>query len=166
MRALGRIREAGQAGVEAALVVPLFIIMSFAICEFGWYVFYSTTLSNAIEGAQYSVTTSEKAAYHDDAKLVHDKIVEGDQLLNAGDLQVTNATISTQNVSKPVTGITYGDSGRESRDFGLMRQSTDEVTVKADVAYTPPKLFGVLPQPTLTHKVDSTALSDTIFELG
>lgn len=42
-------RECGQAMVEFALVVPLFIMMSFAILEFGAYMMNSISISRAAD---------------------------------------------------------------------------------------------------------------------
>ena len=51
-RHLGR----GQALAEFALIAPVFLLVTFAIIEFGWYVYSVQTLNEAArEGARYAI---------------------------------------------------------------------------------------------------------------
>jgi len=46
----------GQALVEFALVAPIFLLVVFAIIEFGWYVYQVQTLNEAVrEGSRYAI---------------------------------------------------------------------------------------------------------------
>lgn len=51
-----RSRTLGQALVEFALVAPIFLLLLFAIIEFGWYVYSVQALNQAArEGARYAI---------------------------------------------------------------------------------------------------------------
>lgn len=55
-------RRSGQALVEFALVLPLFLMVLFSIISFGLYVFYNQQLANAArEGARWAVVHSATA---------------------------------------------------------------------------------------------------------
>ena len=46
----------GQALVEFALVAPIFLLLTFSIVDFGWYVYTVQTLNEAArEGARYAI---------------------------------------------------------------------------------------------------------------
>jgi hypothetical protein len=48
-------RRRGQSMVEMALIMPLFVLLSMGIIEFGWYVYSYSELSNAIRrGSEYA----------------------------------------------------------------------------------------------------------------
>jgi Flp pilus assembly protein TadG len=58
----GSQRSRGQALVEAALALPIFIFLLIGLIEGGRYVFYSHTLNNAArEGARYAIIHGENA---------------------------------------------------------------------------------------------------------
>ena len=55
-RLRSRQRRRGQAMVEFALVAPIFLLLLFAIVEFGWYVYSVQMLNEAArEGARYAI---------------------------------------------------------------------------------------------------------------
>lgn len=55
-------RERGQSLVEFALVVPIFLLLFFAIIEAGRFVFYYEVLNNATrEGARYAIVHGSNA---------------------------------------------------------------------------------------------------------
>ena len=55
-------REEGQAIVEAALVIPLFILILCGIIDFGWIFFNQLKVNNCSrEGARYAIVNSELA---------------------------------------------------------------------------------------------------------
>ena len=54
-------RPRGQALVEFAFVVPLFLLLMFAIIDFGRYVYYVQVINNAArEGARYAIVHGSK----------------------------------------------------------------------------------------------------------
>ncbi len=55
-------REDGQAVVEAALVIPLFILILCGILDFGWIFYNQLKVNNSSrEGARYAIVNSELA---------------------------------------------------------------------------------------------------------
>lgn len=57
-----RKREKGQAMVEAALVIPLFILILCGILDFGWIFTNQLMINNCSrEGARYAVVRSEES---------------------------------------------------------------------------------------------------------
>ena len=55
-------REDGQAVVEAALVIPLFILILCGILDFGWIFYNQLKVNNCSrEGARYAIVNSELA---------------------------------------------------------------------------------------------------------
>ena len=55
-------RSKGQALAEFALVVPLFLLLLFAIISFGLYMFYTQQLANAArEAARYAAVHTSTA---------------------------------------------------------------------------------------------------------
>ena len=59
-----RKHESGQAMVEFALLLPLFLILTFGIIEFGCYFSFSLSVTSAArEGARYGVTHSSDSDF-------------------------------------------------------------------------------------------------------
>ncbi|HLO36323.1 MAG TPA: TadE family protein [Candidatus Deferrimicrobium sp.] len=55
-RQLSAARSRGQALVEFAMVAPIFLLMLFAVIDFGRYIYYVQVLNNAArEGARYAI---------------------------------------------------------------------------------------------------------------
>ena len=55
-------RSRGQALVEFAFVAPIFLLMLFAIIDFGRYVYYVQILNNAArEGARYAIVNGSES---------------------------------------------------------------------------------------------------------
>ena len=62
LRRQHRRRSTGQAMVELAFALPIFLIILFGLIEGGRYVFYSETLNHAArEGARYAIIHGEHA---------------------------------------------------------------------------------------------------------
>jgi len=61
MRRRSKQRSRGQALVEFAFVVPIFLLLMFAIIDFGRYVYYVQVINNAArEGTRYAIVHGSK----------------------------------------------------------------------------------------------------------
>jgi len=96
----GRCREPkGSALIELALVVPLFLLLVFAVCDFGRLFFVETTLENALrQAARYAVTGNHQPdAKHPGQNLSRvDSILQVAQQAAIG-IDVTGIQISSVN---------------------------------------------------------------------
>ena len=62
-RSVSRSKSRGQGIVEFALVVPIFLALTFGIIELGWLVYNNHTVSNATrEGARYAMVNGSRGA--------------------------------------------------------------------------------------------------------
>lgn len=156
--------ERGQSTVEAAIVLPVFLLLILSIAEFSWMLYCDSSLSSAISHMEYSISSADVASYGTDMDaLVKDKIVESDSILKSGTLTVTNAKVKIEN----------GDSTRSLPDsdlenFGIqsVNERTTKVNVDADIDFQPAHMFGNLFDVHFTRDVKSSSLAASTFELG
>jgi Flp pilus assembly protein TadG len=108
LRAPGR----GQALVEFALIVPVFMLIGFGIFDFGFAFDSSLTISNAArEGARYGATNPNSTAITDRVRLV------------AGRLNDTNLTVTVSCKTATGAACSGGMAGAVSGTTVVVRVS-------------------------------------------
>ena len=122
-------KENGQAVVEAALVIPLIIIMICGMIDFGW-IFYNQLLINncSREGARYAIVNSGSADLLSDVTdQVHSVYARNDddditvtvQVINGTDMKVT--VTSVVKILTPIAGIFTEDQQIVLSSTSVMR---------------------------------------------
>lgn len=124
-------REEGQAIVEAALVIPLFILILCGILDFGWIFYNQLNVNNySREGARYAIVNSEKAdltsAVTNEVRLISgaadpETISVSVSIVNSEDVQVT--VTKTVKVLTPIAGIFVPDQVVKIKSTSVMRIS-------------------------------------------
>ena len=110
-----RERHRGLVTVELAIILPLFILLIFAILDFGRLVFTQTTLQHAMrEGGRYGVTGQRLPDAKDPKNLqsrlqsirqiVHDNAIG--VAVNADDIVISSARGGTANAGGPGDTLT------------------------------------------------------------
>lgn len=124
-------REEGQAIVEAALVIPLFILILCGILDFGWIFFNQLKVNNCSrEGARYAIVNSElsdlSSAVTSDVRSEwgmsdSDTLSVAVEIINNEDIRVT----VTKNVKvlTPIAGIFVPNQEVDVQSTSIMRIS-------------------------------------------
>jgi Flp pilus assembly protein TadG len=165
VRLLEHSNEQGQASVETALVLPIFLFIMFTVMQFCWIVYCDVTLSSATSHMEYSVSSSDVASYQDQNALVKDKIETDFPILKTGTLTVEETSIQISDQPKQTEQLSSSDF----TEYGLATKN-QEVTlasVNCKIKYTPINIFGQLGgNITLVRNVDSSKLIQKTFEVG
>jgi len=94
-------RERGQALIEFAMVIPILLILAFAIIDFGWAMRDYVTLTNAArEGARLGVVACKTAA--NETAIKQRAVDYSSDLLELADVTVNDGTALCSTV--PVAG--------------------------------------------------------------
>lgn len=172
----GKRRTSGQALVEFALVFPLFIMILFAIIDFGWMAYQKAAFdysrihtswdyagldvgnpsSTTFFGSSYEKTgPTESSKTYDDTR-VQDAVMASIKKapsigFDASELTVTNAKVTISNVpSESTVPDRKGDATKATK---VTRQARLEATVKYNVK----PIIGLLIKPVeVTEKIDVT----------
>ena len=171
----GKRRTSGQALVEFALVFPLFIMILFAIIDFGWMAYQKAAFdysrihtswdyagldvgnpSSTTFGWSYEKTgPTESSKTYDDARAqnaVKASIKKAPSIgFDASELTVTNAKVTISNVpSESTVPDRKGDATKATK---VTRQARLEATVRYNVK----PIIGLLIKPVeVTEKIDVT----------
>jgi Flp pilus assembly protein TadG len=141
----GRHRSRGQALVEFALVIPVFILVLSGILDFGFMLFSRMTVINAArEGARVAAMTSDPGTM---VAAARSRAISAGQsagmAIASGDvtvecLQTTSASYSASTRTPKCTWTLHTDTNT------LGAQTGDSVSVKVDYTYRTffPLLFG------------------------
>jgi hypothetical protein len=121
---LRRQNSSGQGMVEFALVIPIFLALTFGIIEMGWLMFHNHTLSNATrEGARYAMVNGSRSEVSATPAMVENVVRERSGWLN-GAIVVNDVTWTP---GPPIPG----NPNPGARDPG------GTVTVRTSYAYQP-----------------------------
>lgn len=104
-------RDRGAAAVEFALVLPLLLIMLFAIIDFGWVLTQQLSVSAAArEGARYYAIHNADTGAKDEAELRAEELVIGDGTVTFDYPSTCSPTVDddelTMVVHTPLTDLT------------------------------------------------------------
>lgn len=165
MVGLDKIRdERGQASVEAALVVPALVLIVFGLLQACWIIFCSTSLSAAVEHAQYSIT-AEQAASQDPDELMRDKVLDAAPGLAGGTLTVTGTQIKA--LPSEAKSEELPDEDFERYRLATKNELTQRVEVTSEVVYQPASFApGLIPTPKFVREVKASRIVSERFELG
>lgn len=114
-----RIRYRGQGLVEFALVLPIFLLLTFGVIEMGWLLYNNHTLSNATrEGARYAMVNGERSENSSAISGVHAIVTDhASGLSGSVTTEVTPSTIGEPGTQvtvasyyeyQPVVGVIVG----------------------------------------------------------
>lgn len=93
--------EVGQAIVEAALVIPLFILILCGILDFGWIFSNNLMVNNCSrEGARYAVVNSDQTNL---TELVTSRVISTSGISDTSNISVTVEFVDSNDVQVTVT---------------------------------------------------------------
>lgn len=93
--------EAGQSIVEAAFVIPLFILILCGILDFGWIYSNQLMVNNCSrEGARYAVVNADEANL---TSLVTSKVVASSGIMDTSNLAVDVQFVGSNDIQVTVT---------------------------------------------------------------
>ena len=157
----GKRRTSGQALVEFALVFPLFIMILFAIIDFGWMAYQKAAfdysrIHTSWDYAGLDVGNPSSKTY-DNARVqaaVKDSIKKAPSIgFDTSELTVTNAKVTISNVPSESTVPDRKTDPDPTKATKVTRQARLEATVKYNVK----PIIGLLIQPVeVTEKIDVT----------
>ena len=126
MKKLFRRKEDGQAMLEFALVLPIFLLILCGIIDFGWLFYNQLALNNICrEGARYAVVNT--APNHSTDDIIHhiDNYIEGTYTLGDVDITVVyskpndpvggDVTVAAEKEFRYLTPVISTVTGRASR---------------------------------------------------
>lgn len=100
-----RKRESGQAMVEFALILPVFILILLGIVEFGAYLTQSLSVTSAArEGARYGITCSSDSGF---ASKVEQRVENSAPNLDDSRLSVTATKTSSSGENMVTVSLDY-----------------------------------------------------------
>lgn len=146
-------RRTGQAIVEFALVAPIFLLMLFAIIEFGRYIYTVQILNNAArEGARYAIVHGSQSL--DPTGPLPGGATSPDPSGSAvqSTVEAFAVGIPATNITFPATGCVHGEANGPCWQPDNGRGSTVEVTVQATFT----TLIPLVPLPAITVEGAST----------
>lgn len=174
----GKRRTSGQALVEFALVFPLFIMILFAIIDFGWMAYQKAAFdysrihtswdyagldvgnpSSTIFNWSYEKTgPTESSKTYDDTRVqnaVMESIKKAPSIgFDASELTVTNARVTISNVPSEST---VPDRKTPDPDPTKATKVTRQARLEATVKYNVKPIIGLLIKPVeVTEKIDVT----------
>lgn len=155
-------RESGQGIVEAAAMVPLCLLMLFAMFQMGWMALCTSELDAGISHMQQAAGSVR------DAATAKDLVLQNSTVLNAERLTVDGFTASEQdrsNTSRDVPQQTPGNSGRgwaASRNDARRTHVTCQVTYDCGLVFPVPGLSGLAK---VTRSVDYSEVDSREFEV-
>lgn len=158
----GKRRTSGQALVEFALVFPLFIMILFAIIDFGWMAYQKAAFDYSrihtswdyagLDVGNPSSTTFDSARVQDAVKA---SIAKAPSIgFDASELTVTNAKVTISNVPSEST---VPDRKTPDPDPTKATKVTRQARLEATVKYNVKPIIGLLIKPVeVTEKIDVT----------
>ena len=124
MKKLFRRREDGQAMLEFALVLPIFLLILCGIIDFGWLFYNQLALNNICrEGARYAVVNTA-ADYSTESIMRHvDDYIEATYVIGEVDVTVT--------YSKPLDPLSGDVTVAAVKEFRYLTPVISSVTGKS-----------------------------------
>ena len=155
----GKRRTSGQALVEFALVFPLFIMILFAIIDFGWMAYQKAAFDYSrihtswdyagLDVGNPSSTTFDSARVQDAVKASIEKAPSIG--FDTNELTVTNARVTISNVPSEST------VPDRNLDATKATKVTRQARLEATVRYNVKPIIGLLIKPVeVTEKIDVT----------
>ena len=158
----GKRRTSGQALVEFALVFPLFIMILFAIIDFGWMAYQKATfdysrIHTSWDYAGLDVGNPSSKTYDSVRvqKAVKASIEKAPSIgFDTSELTVTNAKVTISNVASEST---VPDRKQPDPDPTKATKVTRQARLEATVKYNVKPIIGLLIKPVeVTEKIDVT----------
>ncbi|MGN0334309.1 MAG: TadE/TadG family type IV pilus assembly protein [Lachnospiraceae bacterium] len=103
--------EKGQATVEFALILPIFILLVFGIIDFGWLFYNKIQVNNASrEGARYAVVHWDEEDYITNTETKVTAVLSGASVTVTDHVESVTVTVSKNvDVLTGVTSVFVGD---------------------------------------------------------
>lgn len=158
-----RFDERGQAAIEAAIILPLVMVLGLLGLQSLWSLQCGDALASAIEHVRHSVRPGDECAGEAACIHIKNKLVETQPLLAAGKLEVRDAAI-TQDPSVTDTRE-LPDEDFDEYSIATKNVVFTRMRMKATVVYEPPAFFSGA-MPTYGRNVDAAVLVEERFEVG
>lgn len=150
--------RAGQAMVEAAMVLPIALLIVFGGLTLVVTSYERARVTSEIESVTYTLPMGWDSASGGSGldALVADQIA-ADGALDASRLKVTNAAASPTRVDENTGAVTLHDRARTRSDAATQHNVLETCTLSFDASYELPSFWAGLGGGTLTRHVTTTA---------
>ncbi len=154
--------ERGQGIVEAATMVPLCLLMLFAVFQMGWMALCTSELDSGISHMQQAAQSA------DDADAAKELILQNSTVLNPERLTVAEFSTSDLDRSNTSRATPQSTSGNSGQGWATSRNDAKRTNVKCKVSYDCGMLFpvpGLSGLAKVTRDVDYSEIASREFEV-